>query len=47
VVITAGAEHKAARELGSHELWFCCEACAQFFDAHRERILFVRGIELR
>jgi hypothetical protein len=46
VVITAGAELKPARDAGPHKVWFCCEACAQFFDANRERILAARRIRL-
>ena len=37
----------ATRELAEKRpLWFCCESCAQHFDANRDKILDVRKIKL-
>jgi hypothetical protein len=44
VVITAGAEHRPTRMLEGKPVHFCCEACAQHFDAHLEQIAKARGI---
>jgi hypothetical protein len=46
VVITAGAEGKPSRKTGKHELWFCCAACAGYFDANRDKVLALRGLKL-
>lgn len=31
------------RDVNGQPLYFCCEACAQHFDGHREQILALRG----
>ena len=37
-------ESTPRRDVNGQLLYFCCEACAQYFDGHRERILALRGL---
>ena len=34
------------REVSGQSIYFCCEACANYFSQHRERVLALRGISL-
>lgn len=45
-VFTVEAEHAHA-EVDGRTLWFCCPACAEYFEAHRDEVTEARGIELR
>jgi YHS domain-containing protein len=42
-VFTVAAEH-AKREVDGHTLWFCCEACAAYFEAHEDAVMEARGL---
>ena len=33
-------------EVGGHTFYFCCAACAAYFEAHRDAVLRARGIAL-
>jgi YHS domain-containing protein len=32
------------RDVNGKRLYFCCESCASYFDAHRDQVLALRGI---
>ncbi len=32
------------RDVGGKPLYFCCEACADYFSAHADRVLALRGL---
>lgn len=42
VVFTVG-EHTAHREVGGRTIYFCCESCAAYFDAHQAEVLAARS----
>jgi len=33
----------AHRDMDGTPLYFCCESCANYFSAHRERVIAARG----
>jgi YHS domain-containing protein len=40
------AESSIKREASGKTLYFCCEGCAGYFDANRERVLQARALRL-
>jgi YHS domain-containing protein len=34
------------REVGGKRLYFCCEACAGYFETHREHVAATRGLRI-
>jgi hypothetical protein len=34
----------AVVDVDGHAIFLCCPACAQYFTAHRDRVLDLRGI---
>jgi hypothetical protein len=43
-VILPVEEASAHRVDGGARLWFCCETCALYFDANRDRVVAFRGL---
>ena len=43
-VVFTVKENTAHAELGKDRLYFCCQGCAEHFEANRERILKARGL---
>jgi YHS domain-containing protein len=37
-------EASAHRDVGGRRLYFCCERCAMYFDAHAEHVAAVRNL---
>jgi YHS domain-containing protein len=46
VVIQIG-EATVRREVDGKTFYFCCEACAGYFDANRQRVAKLRSVALR
>jgi hypothetical protein len=46
VTFTVGPQ-SVRRHLDGQTLYFCCEACAGYFDAHRARVIAARRLPTR
>ena len=40
-VVTDASPH---RDVGGAPIYLCCDACAEYFDAHRATVIAVRGL---